>query len=80
MANVFKRQQDINNNPKRNKFDMSFQNNLTMQFGGCYPVMMQEVLPGDSISIKPTFGFSWMPLVFPVQTRIKSYLHFFLCA
>lgn len=77
MANVFKRQQDINNNPKRNKFDMSFQNNLTMEFGKSYPVMMQEVLPGDSISIKPTFGFSWMPLVFPVQTRIKSYLHFF---
>lgn len=62
---------------KRNRFDLSFQNNLTMQFGTLYPVFCKEVIPGDSFRIKPTFALRFMPMVFPVQTRMRAHLHFF---
>lgn len=75
--NVFSSVKDFVNKPKRNTFDLSFQNNLTMKFGRLYPVFCKEVLPGDSMRIKPTFGLRFMPLVFPVQTRMQANLHFF---
>ena len=77
MANIFQisneRVRDIN----RNTYDLSFQNNLTMKFGALYPVMLAEVLPGDTWKIKPTFALEFLPLVFPVQTRMKANLHAF---
>ena len=77
MANVFTKQKDPVNHPKRNVFDLSFQNNLTMQIGGLYPVFCKEVIPGDSFSIKPVFGLRFMPMTFPIQTRMRANLHFF---
>lgn len=77
MANVFTKQKDPVNHPKRNVFDLSFQNNLTMQIGGLYPVFCKEVIPGDSFSIKPVFGLRFMPMIFPIQTRMRANLHFF---
>lgn len=77
MASIFQisneRVRDIN----RNTYDLSFQNNLTMNFGALYPVMLAEVLPGDTWKIKPTFALEFLPLVFPVQTRMKANLHAF---
>lgn len=77
MANIFKRFTEVVNKPNRATYDLSFQNNLTMKFGTLYPVFCKEVLPGDSFRIKPTFGFNFMPLVSPVQTRMRAHLHFF---
>lgn len=75
--NPFTALQDYVDKPKRNTFDLSFQNNLTMRFGKLYPVFCKEVVPGDSFRIEPTFGLRFMPLVFPVQTRMQANLHFF---
>lgn len=77
MSNVFKRFTEVVNKPNRAPYDLSFQNNLTMKFGKLYPVFCKEVLPGDSFKIQPTFNFNFMPLVSPVQTRMKATLHFF---
>lgn len=63
--------------PNRNAFDLSFANNLTMKFGTLYPVFCKEVLNGDTFKIKPTFGLRFMPMAFPVQTRMRADLHFF---
>lgn len=63
--------------PNRNAFDLSFANNLTMEFGKLYPVMCKEVIPGDTFDIDTTFGLRFMPLQFPVQTRMRADLHFF---
>lgn len=63
--------------PNRNAFDLSFSNNLTMKFGTLYPVFCKEVLNGDTFKIKPTFGLRFMPMAFPVQTRMRADLHFF---
>ena len=63
--------------PNRNAFDLSHANNLTMEFGKLYPVLCQEVIPGDTFNIDTTFGLRFMPMVFPVQTRMRADLHFF---
>ena len=77
MKNIFAARKDFVEGRKRNTFDLSFQNNLTMRFGRLYPVFCKEVLPGDSFRIKPSFGLRFMPLVFPIQTRMQANLHFF---
>ena len=77
MANIFSNTNNFVDKPKRNVFDLSFQNNLTMQFGKLYPVFCKEVIPGDSFQITPTFGLKFMPMVFPVQTRMQANLHFY---
>ena len=75
--NVFAQSKEPVNQPKRNTFDLQFQNNLTMEFGKLYPVFCKEVVPGDSLRINPTFGLRFMPMFFPVQTRMQANLHFF---
>lgn len=63
--------------PNRNPFELSFANNLTMEFGKLYPVLCKEVVPGDTFEIDTTFGLRFMPMYFPVQTRMRADLHFF---
>lgn len=63
--------------PNRNAFDLSFANNVTLEFGKLYPVFCKECLPGDTFRIKPTFNFRLMPMYFPVQSRMRADLKFF---
>lgn len=79
MANIFNLSNDRTPDVDRNTFDLSFQNNLTLQYGYLYPVFVKEVLPGDSFKIRPTFALEAMPMVFPVQTRQRVNLHFYYC-
>ncbi len=62
---------------KRNSFDLSFSNNLTLPIGKLIPVMCKEVIAGDSFEIDANFGLRFMPTIFPVQNRIRADLHFF---
>lgn len=75
--NEFSKKSKERNNVPRSTHDLSFQNNLTLKFGAITPVFCREVLGGDSFRIKPTFGLRALPLVFPCQTRMRAYLHFF---
>ena len=77
MANIFKKQQELNNHPKRNNFDLSFQNHSTFKFGKLYPVFCKEVVPGDSFRIESAFGLKFMPMVFPVQSKMRASMHFY---
>lgn len=74
---IFTKTNDYVDKPKRNVFDLSFQNNLTTKIGQLTPCFCKEVIPGDSFSIDPTFALRFQPLYFPVQTRMKASLHFF---
>lgn len=74
---AFSQKGSPSNKPKRNVFDLSFTNNLTMKFGTLYPVFCKEVIPGDSFKIDPVFALRLMPMVFPTMTRMKANLHFF---
>lgn len=74
---VFRKDDNFANHPKRNTFDLSHQNNLTLNFGKLIPVLCQEVLPGDSFKIDPSFGLRYMPQVFPVQTRQRASIKYY---
>ena len=74
--NPFKQQPPVED-VKRNSFDLSFSNNLTLPIGKLVPVMCKEVIAGDSFEIDANFGLRFMPTVFPVQNRIRADLHFF---
>lgn len=76
MANPFKQKPPVDK-PKRNTFDLSFANNLSLNFGRLYPVLCKEVVPGDSFTIDTSFGLRFMPMAFPVQTRIRADIHYF---
>lgn len=77
MSSIFRKDDNYVDKPNRNTFDLSFQNNLTTRFGRLIPCYCQEVIPGDSFKIQPTFGLRYLPQVFPVQTRMRANLHFF---
>ena len=61
MSSIFRKDDNYVDKPKRNTFDLSHQNNLTLKFGELVPVLVQEVLPGDSVKIDPTFGLRHQP-------------------
>ena len=77
MASIFRRDDNYVDQPKRNTVDFSFQNNLTADFGSLRPCFCTPVMPGDSFEIQPTFGLKFMPMTFPVQTRMKASIHYF---
>ena len=77
MANIWKQNQDVNEHPNRNNFDLSYSNHLTMKFGALYPIMCKEVVPGDSFEINAMFGLKFMPFNFPVQSRMRAHIHYF---
>jgi len=77
MANVFTSSNEVTNKPNRNTFNMGFTNNLTLKMGQITPCFVQDVISGDSVRINPSFGFNFMPMTFPVQTKIRANLHFF---
>lgn len=74
--NPFKQQPPVED-VKRNSFDLSFSNNLSLPIGKLVPVMCKEVIAGDSFEIDANFGLRFMPTVFPIQNRIRADLHFF---
>lgn len=77
MSNPFSKPEKSTNPQLRNTFDLSFANNLTLDFGGLYPCFCKEVLPGDTFRIDTTFGLRFMPTAFPLQSRIRADVHFF---
>lgn len=77
MASIFRRDDNYVEQPKRNTVDFSFQNNMTTDFGSLRPCFCTPVMPGDSFRIKPTFGLRFLPMQWPVQTRMKASIHYF---
>ena len=77
MSSIFRKDDNYVDKPKRNTFDLSHQNNLTLKMGELVPVLCQEVLPGDSFKIDPVFALRYMPQVFPVQTRQRASIKYY---
>ena len=75
--NVFDKIQDVTTNVKKNTFDWSHANNFTGRIGKIMPIFCEQLPAGSSIRIKPTFALKFMPMMFPIQTRLKAYLSFF---
>lgn len=76
-SGVFDATLDVNNEIKVNNFDWSHANNLTTQIGRVTPVFCELVPAHGSVRINPYFGLQFMPMVFPIQTRLRARMMFF---
>lgn len=75
MAKLFKSVRPLS--PKRNAFNLSFESNLTTEFGRLTPFLMQECVPGDSFRINTQMLIRMAPLFAPTMSRVNCYLHYF---
>lgn len=62
---------------RRSAFDLSHEVKLTADMGVLYPVLCEEMVPGDVWSIGQEAVVRMMPLVAPVLHRIDCYFHTF---
>ena len=75
--NIFDATLDPNNDIKVNNFDWSHANNLTTQIGRITPIFCDMVPAKTSFRVNPRFGLQFMPMVFPIQTRMKARIMWF---
>lgn len=76
MANIMSLR-SIRNKPSRNGFDLSFKKNFTAKAGELLPVMVKEVLPGDTFKINLKAFTRTQPINTAAFARIREYYDFF---
>lgn len=75
--NVWNATLDVNNDVKQNPFDWNHVNNLTLKIGQITPVFCDLVPAKTSFRVKNDFGLQLMPMVFPIQTRMRATISWF---
>lgn len=65
------------NKPGRNAFDLSHERKFSMNMGKLYPIMVQEVVPGDKFRVSTESVIRLAPMLAPVMHRVNSYIHYF---
>lgn len=76
MANIMSLK-SIRNKISRNGFDLSFKKNFTAKAGELLPVMLKEVLPGDTFKINLKAFTRTQPINTAAFARIREYYDFF---
>ena len=76
MANIMSLK-SIRNKPSRNGFDLSFKKNFTAKAGELLPVMVKEVLPGDTFKINLKAFTRTQPVNTAAFARIRECYDFF---
>lgn len=75
--NIFDATLDPNNEVKINNFDWQHANNFTTKIGTLTPIFC-DLLPAHSeFRVNPCFALQFMPMVFPIQTRMKARMSWF---
>lgn len=77
MANIWNATLEPNNDVKQNTFDWTHINNLTTQIGRITPIQCELVPAKTSFRVKPIPALQLMPMVFPVQTRMRASIAYF---
>lgn len=67
----------LKNKTSRNGFDLSFKKNFTAKAGELLPVMVKEVLPGDSFKINLKSFTRTQPINTAAFARIREYYDFY---
>lgn len=65
------------NKVSRNLFDLSHEVKMSGKFGILYPVLLMDVLPGDTVRDQMTAFIRFAPMLAPVMHRIDVTTHFF---
>jgi hypothetical protein len=63
--------------PNYSLHDLTQETKTTTTMGRLTPVFFQEVVPGDSITIRPEMLLKFMPLQYPVLHNMTAYIHYF---
>lgn len=63
--------------PKRNVFDLSCEYKGSGKFAGLYPVLWDEIVPGDSWRVRTEIFMRFAPMIAPVMHRINVFMHYF---
>ena len=77
MAYIWNATLEPNNDVKQNTFDWTHVNNLTTQIGRITPIQCELVPAKTSFRVKPIPALQLMPMVFPVQTRMRASISYF---
>ena len=77
MANIWNATLEPNNDVKQNTFDWTHVNNLTTQIGRITPIQCELVPAKTSFRAKPIPALQLMPMVFPIQTRMRASIAYF---
>ena len=65
------------NRPKKNKFDLSHEKKLSMNMGDLVPILLQEIVPGDSFRVNSEIMIRLAPMLAPIMHRVNVYTHYF---
>lgn len=63
--------------PKRNPFNLSYENKMSIDMGKLYPFMCLDVLPHDTIKVGQEYIMRAQPLIAPLMHRVDVYQHYF---
>ncbi|UPW40819.1 major capsid protein [Sigmofec virus UA08Rod_6706] len=61
----------------RTGFDLSFNNKLTCGMGTLIPILIQDVVPGDTFKVNSSIFMRMAPMIAPMMTRVRIYTHYF---
>ena len=65
------------NTMQRASHDLSHKRIFTMNMGDLVPIMVQDVIPGDSWQLKQECLMRMMPMLAPIYHNINVYIHYF---
>ncbi|WNK13042.1 MAG: major capsid protein [Microvirus sp.] len=63
--------------PGKSKFDLSHEKKLSLNMGELVPILVQEVLPGDSFRKNTETMMRLAPMLAPMMHRVNVYIHDF---
>lgn len=63
--------------PKKSTFDLSHERKTSLRFGEIVPVLVEEVVPGDTWKVRTESLIRLAPMLAPVMHRIDCFIHYF---
>lgn len=63
--------------PRMNSFDLSHERKMSLNMGKLYPMLVQEIIPGDIFRVNSEILIRLAPMLAPIMHRVNVYVHFF---
>lgn len=63
--------------PKLNAFDLSHEKKFSLDIGYLYPVLLEEIIPGDKFRVNTEVFLRMAPMLAPVMHRVDVTMHYF---
>lgn len=63
--------------PNYSRFDLSHEKKLSCNMGDLIPILLEEVVPGDSFKVSSEIMMRLAPMLAPIMHRVNVYTHYF---